>query len=82
MLLSRCEPVSDATGVTVTLGVRDRLADEIVWGDPETLTASGRVSLRGRGKAVTLRVSVPAGATWSYLRGIEFPDGAIVKGGR
>lgn len=81
MLFSWCEPVTDAEDVTVTLGVRDRLADDVTWKTAASLVASGRVPLRGRGKAGTFRVSIPAGATWSYLRGIEFPPGAIVKGG-
>lgn len=81
MLASWCEPVTDAEGVTVTLGVRDRLADAVSWKDPASMVASGRVPLRGRGKALTMRVTIPAGAVWTYLRGIEFPPGAISKGG-
>ena len=81
MLATWCEPVTDAADVTVTLGVRDRLADAVAWKTAASLTASGRVPLRGRGKALTLRVSIPAEATWSYLRGVEFPPNGIVKAG-
>lgn len=81
MLVSWCEPVTDAVDVTISLGVRDRLADTVTWKDPASLVASGRVPLRGRGKAITLRATIPAGATWSYIRGVEFPPGAIAKGG-
>lgn len=81
MLVSWCEPVTDADDVLVTLGVRDRLADAVTWKDPAAMVASGRVPQRGRGKAIVQRVTIPASSGWSYLRGIEFPPGAIVKGG-
>src|SRR5690606_21057176 len=79
MLISWAAPTTDAEDVTITLGVKDRLADAITWKDPASMTASGRVPLRGRGKALVLRTSIPAGTNWSYLRGI---DGVVItKGG-
>lgn len=81
MLVNWCEPVTDAAAVTVTLGVRDRLADTTTWKTAASLVASGRVPLRGRGKCLTMRHNIAAGAEWSYLRGVEFPPGALVKGG-
>lgn len=81
MLVSWCEPVTDAVGVLVSLGVRDRLADAVTWKPATAMAPSGRVALRGRGKCLNLRVPIPAGAGWTYLRGIEWPPGAISKGG-
>lgn len=81
MLFSWCEPVTDARAVGVAIGVRERLADAVAWKAASGMVASGRVPLRGRGKAAIMRVTIPAGATWSYMRGIEFPPGAIAKGG-
>jgi hypothetical protein len=79
MLVSWCQPTTDAANVTVTLGVRDRLADASVDKDPASMVASGRVPLRGRGKCLTFRVNIAAGETWSYIRGI---DGLVItKGG-
>lgn len=79
MLVTWCEPTTDAADLTVTLGVRERLADTITYKDPASMVSSGRVPLRGRGKCLSFRVSIPAGATWSYLRGI---DGLVMsKGG-
>lgn len=79
MMVSWCQPTTDAVNSTVTLGVRDRLADAVSYKDPSSMVASGRVPLRGRGKCLTFRVNIAAGETWTYLRGI---DGIVLtKGG-
>jgi hypothetical protein len=81
MLVSWLAPVTDDADVTLTLGVRDRLADAVVYKDPSAQTASGRFPVRGRGKCIVARVNHAAGATWSYDRGIEIPANGISKGG-
>lgn len=79
MMVTWASPVTDALNVVMTLGVKDRLADELAWKPPARMAASGRVPLRGRGKCLVLRVSIPAGDAWTYLRGI---DGLVIsKGG-
>lgn len=81
MLVSWIVPVSDDPAVTVSLGVRDRLADAAVYKDPVSLVASGRCPVRGRGKCISVLVIHAAGNTWTYDRGVDFPPGAISKGG-
>jgi hypothetical protein len=81
MLMSWLAPVSDDPGVTLTLGVRDRLADAVTYKDPVSQTASGRFPVRGRGKCIVVRINHAAGATWTYDRGIEIPPGGMTKGG-
>jgi len=81
MLVSWAEPVTDDANVTLALGVRDRLPDTVSWKDPSALAASGRCPMRGRGKCIIIRSRHAAGDTWSYDRGIEWPEGAIAKGG-
>jgi hypothetical protein len=81
MLVSWLATVSDDTDVTLTLGVRDRLADAVTFKDPVSQTASGRFPVRGRGKCIVVRVNHAAGATWTYDRGIEIPANGISKGG-
>lgn len=81
MLVSWLATVSDDSAVTLTLGVRDRLADAVTFKDPVSQTASGRFPVRGRGKCIVARVNHAAGATWTYDRGIEIPANGISKGG-
>jgi hypothetical protein len=81
MLVSWLASVSDDPDVTLTLGVRDRLADAVTWKDPAPQTASGRFPVRGRGKCIVARVNHAAGAAWTYDRGIEIPPNGITKGG-
>lgn len=79
MMVTWALPTTDAVNVAVRLGVKDRLADATTWKASSTMGASGRVPLRGRGKCLVLRVSIPAGEVWSYLRGVD--DLVISKGG-
>lgn len=79
MLAQWATPVSDAPNLTLSLGVRDRLADAAVFMTPAGITASGRCPLRGRGKVLTLRADIPAGEAWNYLRGID--DFVMALGG-
>lgn len=79
MLVTSATPVTDAVNVTLTLGVRERLADPVVYKGPATMQPSGRVPLRGRGKCLVMQAVIPAGETWTYLRGIDGID--IKKGG-
>lgn len=81
MLVSWLGSVTDDPDVTLTLGVRDRLADTVAYKDPSTQTGSGRFPVRGRGKCIVARVNHAAGATWTYDRGIEIPPGGMTKGG-
>lgn len=81
MLVSWVLPVTDDADATVVLTVRDRLADAPTYKDASALVASGRCPVRGRGKCVSVIVRHAAGAVWTYDRGIEFPPGAITKGG-
>lgn len=64
-------PTTDAAGVTVSLGLRSRLADSPAWRPPVGTAASGRAPVSGRGKAATLRLQIPAGDLWTYARGVE-----------
>lgn len=74
MLFRWATPVTDAANVTLTLGVKDRLADTFAFKDPASMVASGRVPLRGRGKAAILRMEIAAGETWTYARGFDDVD--------
>lgn len=71
MLVSRVTPVTDDENVTVSIGVRERLADAATFKTPASMGASGRCAVRGRGKCVIIRVAHAAGAVWTYDRGVD-----------
>ncbi|UXN74503.1 hypothetical protein N8D56_05015 [Devosia sp. A8/3-2] len=70
MLITSCLPVTDAADVTVSMGVRSRLADAVAWKLPRKMQASGRVPTKARGKALTARADI-ASSDWSFIRGID-----------
>lgn len=70
-LLSSVTPKTDAANATVEIGVRDRAADPIIWKGGVGIQPSGRCPVRGRGKIISFRQTVPAGESWSYLRGFD-----------
>lgn len=70
-LVTSATPISDASGSMLELGVKDAPDDMIVWKGAESKTDSGRVHLRGRGKVVAFRETIPAAATWTYAAGID-----------
>lgn len=78
MLVTSCLPITDADEITVSMGVRNRLADAVSWKAPSKMQASGRVPTRARGKALTARVDIPS-SVWSYIRGID--DLVVSEGG-
>lgn len=72
-------PVDDTSAGTAQIGVSDTLQTASTWKSGHAKTASGRVSIRGRGKAIALRRTITAGATWTYAVG--FKDIAANPGG-
>lgn len=70
-LVEWATPITDAVSPTLELGVKDVLSSAITWKTAASKQASGRVPLRGRGKNLQFRLNIPAGAVWSYARGID-----------
>jgi hypothetical protein len=73
-------PITDAADVTIHLGLRQRLADAAVWRPTGPLQASGRIPMSGKGRAISMRVMIPAGSTWSFFRGLDGLDVREVAG--
>lgn len=64
--------IDDAPG-TLTLGVTQSLAEQMTF-DPAkaaSKVSAGRFPLRGRGLNIAFERSVPAGETWTELKGID-----------
>jgi hypothetical protein len=70
-LVSWCSPDSDASSSTIALGVSDTRSTTLTFKTPAARKASGRVPLRGRGKVIGFRETIPAGASWNYSNGVN-----------
>lgn len=70
-LVSWCSPDSDATSSTIALGVSDSRSTTLTFKTPASRRTSGRVPLRGRGKVIGFRETIPAGASWNYSNGVN-----------
>lgn len=79
-VVTRVTPVSDAANITVAIGTRKSLSDTVAWGTAQSKNASGWCQARSRGKCKSARLSIAAGESWTFVRGIDFPN--AVPGGR
>ena len=77
-LINWADPVDDAAGGTLELGVKNSLSDTTTWKTGAAKVASGRVPLRGRGKNIGFRRNIAASETWTYARGV---DHVVASGG-
>lgn len=70
--VNRIWPLTDAAGVQVQLGTRNRLIDMVNWTNPVGITStSGSAGVRATGKYHRARVTIPAGASWTSAQGIQ-----------
>jgi hypothetical protein len=80
-LISWATPIDDARNGTLALGVADTLnappgvsdATEtgLTWKDGSAKVSSGRTPQRGRGLNIAWRRTIPAGANWTYAKGVD-----------
>jgi hypothetical protein len=64
-------PIGDASGAYVSMLGRARLIDSKVQTSETTIGVRGYASLRQNNRFSTIRVRVPAGETWTFLRGAD-----------
>jgi hypothetical protein len=65
-------PVSDATDLAVTVDARMRPADTENVKTCGSMRGNGRMPVRANGRYATIDVTIPAGAEWNYIQGLEF----------
>lgn len=70
-LVTSVEPLTDASDVTVQIGVSTKLSTAIAFGTAVATQASGRAPVRARGKNIRLRANIPAASDWTYIRGFD-----------
>lgn len=73
------KPVADTTAATVAAGYAVRPGDAATYVTTVAQQASGRCPQRGaNGFYHAAKVTVPAGTTWTYARGVEFMPSAAM----
>lgn len=76
---TRVTVITDAENATVSMGARERLADEVTYADAETMTDTGSTGVRSSGKLQSAKVNVAAAEDWSFIRGVRFDE--VATGG-
>ena len=69
-LVTSLRVITDSPNATCAIAAREQLSDAKVYG-PEEVITEGRVMTLVRGNYISARVSIPAGETWTYLRGLD-----------
>jgi hypothetical protein len=64
-------PTSDSSGMTLDIGVKDELDDDIVFQGPASKVDGGRVPIEAQGLYYQMRLLIPAGDSYTYANGIE-----------
>ena len=70
-LISWATAVDDCATSQLSLGVSGALSSAITWKSAASKVSSGRTPLRGRGKNIAFEWTAPAGATWTYTKGVD-----------
>lgn len=64
-------PVGDASGAYVSVRYRDRLIDSLTTSTESQIGVRGYAPQRVNARFNTVRVRVPAGSSWTYMRGVD-----------
>lgn len=66
-------PHVDGGSPTVSLGIRNKIEDAVSWSAASTIRTSGRCPTPSNSLARfhRARLTVPAGSTWTYARGVD-----------
>lgn len=63
--------IDAASGITITLGCKQRLADSLVNVATTDLRANGDMPVRASGRYIRPTIAVAAGTTWLHAKGLE-----------
>lgn len=73
-------PITDGGTPSVSIGVRNRQQDSVVFGTAVSMNAIGQSPQRARGRYMRARLTLPAGSVYKHISGVEV-DG-MPAGGR
>lgn len=71
MLVTGTTPHIDSTAAQVAIAARERDGDTVTFAADESMEDTGRVSAWSAGKYARARITIPAGASWTTLKGLE-----------
>jgi len=71
MRFQSVRPITDAQNATVEIGTKAALYSSLTYSTAASIQPSGRVPVRAAGKNARFRISVAAGESWNYIRGID-----------
>lgn len=77
--ITSVRPISDAGTMTVSVGLADSLNDTVTETAFTTRSSGGVYRMRQSGNLAQVKLSIPAGTTWSYVQGFDIE---AVEGGR
>jgi hypothetical protein len=63
-------PLVDGEAESVSVGIRERLADPVVWQVPQLIEITGSAAIYSSARLHRFRVEVPAGAIWTHGQGV------------
>jgi hypothetical protein len=69
--VSGIRPLTDARGVTAAVGARDDFADTVAYTTATGRAVDGVCPQRISTRYARAKVSIPAGAQWTYLQGVD-----------
>jgi len=72
--LRGARPLSDASGITLSLGTRNRQQDSVSYGSAVAVNALGTCPLHQTARYVRGKLQIPAAASWTHIQGIDDLD--------
>jgi hypothetical protein len=78
MLLTNSRPITDGGTPSVSIGVRDREQDAVVYNSPVTVNTYGTCPQRASGRYVRAQINQSAGDAFNHISGVEvigMPEG-------
>lgn len=71
VMITNSTPVVDTDAATVSLGLRERAAGAVSYTDEADMEATGDCPVRGTGRFVSARVTIPAGTEWTTAQAVR-----------
>lgn len=71
MAVRSVAPLSDAVSAYVKIGKREHLNGAVTYSNETAINFRGYAPQRASGRFLTARLRIPAGANWSWVRGLD-----------
>lgn len=75
-MVRSARPLVDSSAALIAVGRRSRQADAFSWTDDAAMQTSGRCPVRADGRYHRIRLTVPAGSTWTHASGVDLDASA------